>query len=557
MSRTSLKIVSRSLDLFLLALPMLMLFLSPLAGALPEELNSTDSLANLGSVVICQVELNPPGDDLDREWVKLLNPGDGEVKMGCWTISSSCGGALQKILPETVIPSGGYCTLKYEVPWLNDRNETILLKDETGAIVDFTPELNDTGNDNCIWSRLFCEGEVDSWSYVNLYIQIDRHALAAPAKAEESLESLASYLADSFENDDEKVRAIFRWVAENIDYDVDEYLKGSGYKSAEDVLKDRKAVCSGYSALFCRLCEAADIECVEVEGYGKGHSYRAGSPVSGPSNHAWNVVKVEGSWQLIDPTWGAGYLSGTSFVRKFEDYYFLTPPEELVYTHYPRDQKWQLLETPVSKEEFERFPYLKPSFFKNGIKTKSHSLVVIEAEDGVNVTLCAPEDVRFTANLELEGEKVPDRFVFVQGVAGEYDVRAHFPEKGEYVLRIYSKRKGDPGVYEESLVYRVDAASGLGDLIGFPKAYGTFYELGARLYTPLEGRLEAGKPHKFQLAVPGAEDVVALNGEKWTHLAKNEDIFEGEFALERGDVKISVKFPDEYLYHVLLEYKVF
>ncbi|HPS92175.1 MAG TPA: hypothetical protein PKV33_08465, partial [Methanothrix sp.] len=49
------------------------------------------------------------------------------------------------------------------------------------------------------------------------YEKIDLHALNAPTSAEATIGSLATYLIEPAKNDREKARAIFRWIAENID----------------------------------------------------------------------------------------------------------------------------------------------------------------------------------------------------------------------------------------------------------------------------------------------------------------------------------------------------
>ncbi len=74
-------------------------------------------------------------------------------------------------------------------------------------------------------------------SYSEDYKEIDMHALNAPESKMESIESLASYLIEPAKNDREKARAIYRWVTENIDYDVQGLLKGSyGNTSPKGVL---------------------------------------------------------------------------------------------------------------------------------------------------------------------------------------------------------------------------------------------------------------------------------------------------------------------------------
>lgn len=60
--------------------------------------------------------------------------------------------------------------------------------------------------------------------------------------------------------------------------------------TAGGALVDGYAVCDGYAMAFDLLCYLSGIECVRVTGY-------AGE------SHAWNKVKVNGSWYNVDVTW--------------------------------------------------------------------------------------------------------------------------------------------------------------------------------------------------------------------------------------------------------------
>ncbi|MGE5622152.1 MAG: transglutaminase domain-containing protein, partial [Bacillota bacterium] len=81
--------------------------------------------------------------------------------------------------------------------------------------------------------------------------QIDAHALAAPPEAETAPGKLARYLAQPARNDAEKARAIFRWIADRIHYDVNAYFGEKLEKiDADQVLAQRGAACDGYATLF-------------------------------------------------------------------------------------------------------------------------------------------------------------------------------------------------------------------------------------------------------------------------------------------------------------------
>ncbi|MDD4093725.1 MAG: transglutaminase domain-containing protein, partial [Methanothrix sp.] len=222
--------------------------------------------------------------------------------------------------------------------------------------------------------------------------EIDAHALAAPASAEGSVKSLATYLIEPAANDREKARAIFRWICENIDYNVDVFFSGkAGSTNSTDVLKSRKSVCYGYSDLFLALAKEAGLEARRIKGYGKGYGYQPGTNFTGPSNHAWNAVRINGSWYLVDSTWGAGYVSGDGkYVRHFDDHFFMTPPSQFVFNHFPEEEQWQLLDEPLSKPEFEGLVYLEPDFFGLGLMLGEEKNGTIQAGGDVNVSIYAP-----------------------------------------------------------------------------------------------------------------------------------------------------------------------
>jgi hypothetical protein len=179
------------------------------------------------------------------------------------------------------------------------------------------------------------------------YKEIDKYALDAPADVERTIPDLVKYLIKPAKNDTEKVRAICRWTADRVTYDHElaervEKARSAGKSlpdyqkrmQAETVLKDRKTVCAGYANLFMSMCKNAGIEAVTINGHLRGVP------------HGWNAVKIGGKWQLLDVTG----MRGASMC----EFFFLAPPEQLIFYNLPADPKWQLLQKPVSKKEFEK-----------------------------------------------------------------------------------------------------------------------------------------------------------------------------------------------------------
>ena len=171
--------------------------------------------------------------------------------------------------------------------------------------------------------------------------------------------ALTQKLTENLTNDYDKVRAFYVWIARNIEYDLLAYIHHSNSSnSVNEITRSGKALCSGFSLLFQYFCEQADIEVVTIEGYAKGYGYRKGQSFK-KTNHAWNAVKIYGTWHLIDATWATGNPTNLSKHQKKIDLnsYFLTDPGIFIKTHLPEDPTWQLLEQKISLSEFEAKEY--------------------------------------------------------------------------------------------------------------------------------------------------------------------------------------------------------
>jgi len=275
------------------------------------------------------------------------------------------------------------------------------------------------------------------------WAEADRRAIQAPESEAASVSALATYLTVGLPSDEEKVRAIYRWMTEHIRYDLEGFRSSDfGDLSPEGVLRRRSAVCEGYSGLFESLVKAAGFEVAVISGFAKGLGFTAGDAVPAGVNHAWNAVKVKGEWKLLDCTWGAGALNERGeYVRGFEPFYFFTPPEQFIYSHFPNDSRWQLLAAPLSRRTFEALPQVKPAFFLCGLSFPGSPEAHIRAPGPlVAVPLLIPKDTNLVATL-LRGEsRVEGGGVrFLTGSEGEA-VQILAPEPGSYTLRLFAAK---------------------------------------------------------------------------------------------------------------------
>ena len=129
-------------------------------------------------------------------------------------------------------------------------------------------------------------------------------------------------------SDLEKSRAIYEWIVLNVQYDNAVAYPEEGSDAAdkektylfdafylEGVLRG-SAVCDGISKAYSLMCAIEGIDCVRVTGE------------SQDGGHAWNKVKLSGTWYLSDATWGNAYTSNGQSRREFLSYqYFLFTDE--------------------------------------------------------------------------------------------------------------------------------------------------------------------------------------------------------------------------------------
>ncbi len=185
---------------------------------------------------------------------------------------------------------------------------------------------------------------------VNEYAAIDERALQLPDSLTRTTDAIARYITSNFTTDMDKARAIFIWIAANIQYDIDNMFALNFYEQKEEKiskpLKTRKGICENYAALFNDICLKSGIKSIVIEGYTKQNGFTDYIP------HAWCAASIDSSWFLFDPTWGSGYVSGGRFYQKINNNFFKTDPVSFISSHMPFDFLWQFLYYPVTNQEF-------------------------------------------------------------------------------------------------------------------------------------------------------------------------------------------------------------
>jgi len=190
---------------------------------------------------------------------------------------------------------------------------------------------------------------------------------------EKFLPALAKELSRQTTDKFQSVKNIHDWICDTISYDTEDYFQDlylpQDYRS---VLKRKTAVCAGYSELFRAMCDMAGFEVTTINGYSKGFGYRGA--ISRESAHAWNAIKINNKWRLVDCTWDAGYVDRETFIKEYSTEYLFINSRDILYSHLPEADRYQFYYPFVTKEQFVSEPLIKGAFFQYGLSLIDDSL---------------------------------------------------------------------------------------------------------------------------------------------------------------------------------------
>ncbi|NBL63940.1 hypothetical protein GV828_01860 [Flavobacterium sp. NST-5] len=239
------------------------------------------------------------------------------------------------------------------------------------------------------------------------FVSVDQKISRYP-KRFSSPEELAQKINQDFTDENQKARAVFSWIAFNIDYDVKAYFANShqqpikfSYKTQAErtakleeirqkkimaAFKSQKTLCHGYSLLFQEICRLVGLQAEVVTGKTKTSQHELGK-YPAHSSHAWNVVKTNNKWKLIDVTWGAGTVNESKrlFVKRFNPGYFFSEPNVFISNHFPDDSQWVLAN--LTQEDFATSPLFFSEYFKSNIRFVGNNLGVISTQQPGTLSL--------------------------------------------------------------------------------------------------------------------------------------------------------------------------
>jgi len=271
---------------------------------------------------------------------------------------------------------------------------------------------------------------------------------------------ITDHLISIAENDLEKAKLIYYWLSENIAYDVVSYQVGKyPVPDPKITMGNRKGVCSGYARLFKAMGEHAGLKVEVVGGYSKGYGYKQGTKFR-KTDHAWNIITIDGKKIFADATWGAGYIGRVkgvlTFTKRLNEYWFNTNPYEAIFSHlpkYPEAKGQQLIVNKISLQQYENLPYIRSSFFKSGIVNANK--VLSSYKKGILYNLPKTYSLEVDVDIKkaplemVKKKKYQFRIISVQGEALALYFKGEFVEKvkkdtnNQFVFDYTPEKKGE------------------------------------------------------------------------------------------------------------------
>ena len=344
-------------------------------------------------------------------------------------------------------------------------------------------------------------------------------------------------------------------------------------------------------------------------------------------NHCWHLVFVRGEWYFIDAFFGSGGIiqdkqNNKSKMQKLSDkkqfnvFYFLTPPQYLIYTHRPKKDYMQFLEKTLSFSQFLSKSLIDygdfyMGVFYNNVELLTHQYPLIEINKGETLEIkirqknCILEGELFYVNNLLN--RAGDVKTSLDDEKTSFYIEPIFPGPGEYVLKISSRQvNSSDATFNYLFDYRIKVKahknykyfekykilknennkmkekSNDSSLLLLPKLNSSHAIIQPKiiqdyskilpsktnkiicydnrdfhLIEPKTKILRKGIKFKFKIKIKDASNVILLDGNHWTNLKRvEEDIYEGNKEIETDNVSLCC-LRNKHVYTEVIKFMIY
>lgn len=328
------------------------------------------------------------------------------------------------------------------------------------------------------------------------YQHVDDYALNSPSNLlVGSFKDLIAYLTKNEDWDDIcKVRAIFRWVTSVDVYSLKTESEPPTHSPLEYFMKIQKNM-GNHAHLVSGLCQMAGVPCVIISGMNKSAAYEVGNKVDRKMMGAqWNAVYIGGEWHFIDAFWASACVVGKKSgewtlvdtdgnvaqddeetsegetQHRVNEFYFLPDPDQFIWTHFPDEKAWQLLEKPFTVADFESHVYIRERFYYLDMfytdKSKKQCLLSsTKGEVGLEFGLPKEKSEYFRfkymlyqnrAESGLDGGNLSlERFVMFEHNSDLLRFSLRFPVAGKFKMDVFGLDERESDVFDLCCTYLI------------------------------------------------------------------------------------------------------
>ena len=364
-------------------------------------------------------------------------------------------------------------------------------------------------------------------------------------------------ISASAKNDFEKAKMAHDFVALLVSYDAKNFWAGTvPDQEYSSVLKTKTAVCEGYSNTFKKFCDTLGLSCIKVSGYARGVGTSLLSEANPKnSNHAWNIIKINEAWYIVDCTWDSGHMEGKISKQDYNTDWLFLKPEHCIYSHFPSNSKYQLLAQTISANEFSDLPDLRPKFFsatENADTFKKNNSI----ENSFSFSYSAKKDYDLSFRVtDLERNSEVSNSSFIKRSADKNEALFSFPNAGTYSIRMFYRKNSEKTGHScgEFLVKANSASS-----VRYPTTYSSSAK-NLQIISPIEMPLKKGQTYTFSVYVENKKFVAVICGKEFIQLENDgKGLFTGEITIPSNikEVKLSVSNSQKGSYEGIANYEV-
>lgn len=356
-------------------------------------------------------------------------------------------------------------------------------------------------------------------------------------------------------DDFEKAKMAHDITALVLKYDAANFWKGTVPNQEYDsVLRSGTAVCEGYANVYKKFCDELKLPCDKIHGYarGVGTTLLAEGDVT-DSNHAWNVVQINGAWYLVDCTWDSGFMQGRAAKQEYTTDWLFIKAEHFIYSHLPSLPNQQLLAQPISAAQFSTLPDLRPKFFDvANLNTQLQKINNTAGQFEVKYDLLS--ESRLTFNIQnISANANLSNCDFIVATEKSANATFSFPKAGKYNVQIFFWKAGSKqGVSCGEFIVNASSESE----VRYPTVYAN-YGTDATIIAPVEMPLKRGSSQKFSIVSNKKIVCIVMGNSRVTLDNDGEGNFSGTVQIPQNVKEISVGISDnEKSYSIVAKYTV-